>query len=135
MSGFGTSQSVEIDQDFFDSGYSYNSQAQGSQDNAADANEQSWNYSQGYSQYDQPGYGSSTGTGSYANTGYYNPYDYGASGPTASSAASMDYGGFSGSMQARQTSEDYTTFGDEPPLLEGTMAVRRGTLCITLQNY
>ncbi|KXJ22429.1 protein YIPF5 [Exaiptasia diaphana] len=104
MSGFGADSSVNIDQDFFDSGYSYNSQAQENQDYG---NEQPFDYSQGYSQYEQP-------SGAYS---YYNPSDYGASGPTSMNSGSVDYG-FSGSMQARQTSEDYTTFGDEPPLLE-----------------
>ena len=112
MSGFGSDSSVNIDQDFFDSGYSYNSQAQENQDYG---NEQPFDYSQGYSQYEQPS----------AVYSYYNPSDYGASGPTSMNSGSVDYG-FSGSMQARQTSEDYTTFGDEPPLLEGKhLEVRR----------
>ncbi|KAK3737017.1 hypothetical protein QZH41_018405 [Actinostola sp. cb2023] len=119
MSAFGAESSVEIDQDFFDSGFSYNSQAQANQDYT---NEQPSDYTQSYSHYEQPsGYtGSSTASFATSNTGpgvYYNPHDYGASGPTTMNPGSMDYG-FSGSMQARQTSEDYTTFGDEPPLLE-----------------
>ncbi|XP_031557064.1 protein YIPF5-like [Actinia tenebrosa] len=122
MSTFGGESSVEIDQDFFDSGYSYNSQAQSSNYYDQTEHQQPQNqseYAQSYSQYGQTqsatGYNSYNSSSYPNNTGFYNPqtYDYGASGPTAMSEPS-----FSGFMQPKQTSEDYTSFEDEPPLLE-----------------
>lgn len=128
MSTFGGESAVEIDQEFFDSGYSYNSQAQSS--NYYEPNEQQQppnqsEYTQSYSQYGQTqpttGYSSYTSSSYSSNTSFYNPqtYDYGASGPTA-----MNEPSFSGFMQPKQTSEDYTSFEDEPPLLEGNLKVQ-----------
>lgn len=125
MSNFGGDSSVSIDQDFFESGYSYGGQ-----------NEQSYggyNYDPQYPEYGQKaqqvltyGYPSSTTQGfydrdsitSYDHRGNYS-YDYGASGPTTYSASIGRGYGMEGSMKPRQTSEDYTSFEDEPPLLEG----------------
>ncbi|EDO41708.1 predicted protein [Nematostella vectensis] len=97
MSGFGGENTVSIDQDFFDSGYSYDNQPQEYQ---SQEDKQEWNY------------------GSYGS----NYTDYTQQEPSsgnfdAAGSGQIDYG-FSGSMQARQTSVDYTSFEDEPPLLE-----------------
>ena len=123
MSNFSTDSSVSIDQDFFDSGYSYGEQK-----------EQSYGgypYSQQYPDYGQtaqqvPTYNYPSANNAqafYDSTSYeYGgnlSYDYGASGPTTMRSSSVGGYGIEGSMRPRQTSEDYTSFEDEPPLLEG----------------
>lgn len=123
MSNFNTDSSVSIDQDFFDSGYAY-----------AEQKEQpygGYSYSQQYSDYGQTAqqvptynYPPATNTqGFYDSTPYeYGgnlSYDYGASGPTTMRSGGGGGYGIEGSMRPRQTSEDYTSFEDEPPLLEG----------------
>ena len=118
MSNFGNDSSVNINQEFFDSGFSYEGQGD-SYDNASSYSntDQSQEQTQGnhYYHYNsnfntsqtQPIYGAGQSFGSY----YEAPAGY-------SGSAQIDYG-FSGSMQAKQTSADYTSFEDEPPLLEG----------------
>ena len=122
MSNFNTDSSVSIDQDFFDSGYAY-----------AEQKEQpygGYSYNQQYSDYGQTAqqvptynYPPVTNTGFYDSSSYdYGgnlSYDYGASGPTTMGSGGGGGYGIEGSMRPRQTSEDYTSFEDEPPLLEG----------------
>lgn len=124
MSNFSGEGSVSIDQDFFDSGYSYGEQK--------DPQYGGYNYGQQYPDYGQttqqyPAYsypsentqGFYDPSSSYGYGGNY-PYDYGASGPTTLGSGIGGGYGVQGSMKPRQTSEDYTSFEDEPPLLEGT---------------
>lgn len=125
MSNFNTDSSVSIDQDFFDSGYAYAEQKEQPYDG--------YSYSQQYSDYGQtaqqvptyypPGYSPATNQGFYDSSSYdYGgnlSYDYGASGPTTMRSGGSGGYGVEGSMRPRQTSEDYTSFEDEPPLLEG----------------
>lgn len=125
MSNFNTDSSVAIDQDFYESSYSY-----------VDQKEQpygGYSYGQQYPDYGQTAqqvptfnsYPSASHTqgfydsSSYGYGGNYS-YDYGASGPTTMSSSGRGGYGMEGSMKPRQTSEDYTSFEDEPPLLEGT---------------
>lgn len=124
MSNFSGEGSVSIDQDFFDSGYSYGEQK--------DPQYGGYNYGQQYPDYGQttqqyPAYsypsentqGFYDPSSSYGYGGNYS-YDYGASGPTTLGSGIGGGYGVQGSMKPRQTSEDYTSFEDEPPLLEGT---------------
>lgn len=123
MSNFNTDSSVAIDQDFYESSYSY-----------VDQKEQpygGYSYGQQYPDYGQTAqqvptfnsYPSASHTqgfydsSSYGYGGNYS-YDYGASGPTTMSSSGRGGYGMEGSMKPRQTSEDYTSFEDEPPLLE-----------------
>lgn len=125
MSNFNTDSSVSIDQDFFDSGYAYSEQKEQQYGG--------YGYSQQYSDYGQtaqqvPTYNYSPATNTqgfydsssheYGGTGNLS-YDYGASGPTTMRSGGGGGYGIEGSMRPRQTSEDYTSFEDEPPLLEG----------------
>ncbi|XP_020610085.1 protein YIPF5-like [Orbicella faveolata] len=122
MSNFNTDSSVSIDQDFFDSGYAY-----------AEQKEQpygGYGYSQQYSDYGQTAqqvptynYPPATNTQGFYDSSSYEyggnlSYDYGASGPTTMRSGGGGGYGIEGSMRPRQTSEDYTSFEDEPPLLE-----------------
>lgn len=123
MSNFSADSSVSIDQDFFDSGYSY-----GEQKNQPYGG---YNYGEQYPDYGQTAqqvptysYPSASTQGFYDSTTSYDyggnfSYDYGASGPTTMSSGIGGGYGMEGSMKPRQTSEDYTSFEDEPPLLEG----------------
>ncbi|XP_068701701.1 protein YIPF5-like [Montipora foliosa] len=125
MSNFGGDSSISIDQDFYESGYSYGEQKEQSYSGYSyDAQYPdyrqtaqqvpTYNYPSSSAPNSQGFYDSST---SYGYGGNF-PYDYGASGPTTMSS-SIDGGyGMQGSMKPRQTSEDYTSFEDEPPLLE-----------------
>lgn len=123
MSNFSADSSVSIDQDFFESGYSYGEQKEQPYGG--------YNYSQQYADYGQTAQQVPTYSYPSANTqGFYDSstsyeyggnfsYDYGASGPTTLSSGIGGGYGMEGSMKPRQTSEDYTSFEDEPPLLEG----------------
>lgn len=128
MSNFGGDSSVSIDQDFFESGYTY-----------SDQKEQPYGghkYSPQYPDYGQTAqqvptysYPSANTQGFYDSTTSYDyggnfSYDYGASGPTTMSSGIGGGYGMEGSMKPRQTSEDYTSFEDEPPLLEGENVAR-----------
>ena len=110
--------SVSIDQDFFESGFTYEGQEQ--QNNAQYAgygNEQQFT---GYSQPNQAGNNSPSYYTPQQQQNYFYDYNqYGAYGSSSSEKGNYD---ISGSMKPRQTSEDYTSFEDEPPLLEGTLA-------------
>ena len=132
MSNYGFESSVAIDQDFFDSGYSYGEQKE-QQFGVYDGSQQYSDY--GHVPQTEPAfnYSSTTpqGQGFYDPYDYRSslPYDYGASGPTALSSSGTGEYGLAGSMRPRQTSEDYTSFEDEPPLLEGKLHnVARGNL-------
>ena len=113
--------SVSIDQDFFESGFSYEGQEQqkSQQYNGYEYDQQ---YSAGYSQPNtgggSPSYYPPQPQNLYDYNQYGASYRYDASGPTAMAPGQGDYE-LSGSMKPRQTSEDYTSFEDEPPLLEG----------------
>ncbi len=86
--------------DFFDSGYSYNS----NQDNA------SYNYQ------DQGGnFGDYSGYGGYDQS-YNAAPGFGSQGPSIMTPQQQNYG-FNNEMKA--DSNNYTSFEDEPPLLEG----------------
>lgn len=125
MSNFNADSSVSIDQDFFESGYSYGEQKEQPYGG--------YNYNQQYPDYGQtaqqqvPSYGypsAPNAQGFYDSSSSYEyggnlSYDYGASGPTTLRSGSSGGYGIEGSMRPRQTSEDYTSFEDEPPLLEG----------------
>ena len=123
MSNFSADSSVSIDQDFFESGYSYGEQKEQPYGG--------YNYSQQYADYGQTAqqvptysYPSTSTQGFYDSSTSYEyggnfSYDYGASGPTTLSSGIGGGYGMEGSMKPRQTSEDYTSFEDEPPLLEG----------------
>lgn len=124
MSNFGSDSSISIDQDFFESGYNYPEQKEQPYGG--------YNYDPKYPDYGQsaqqiPTYNYPSATSSH---GFYDSstpygyggnlaYDYGASGPTTMSSTIGGGYGMQGSMKPRQTSEDYTSFEDEPPLLEG----------------
>ena len=124
MSNFGGDSSVNMDREFFDSGFSYEGQPQPGESfsNGPNYSGQTFEPSNNYYHYNsnfdpssssqtpaqtQSLYGNGQSFGSY----YESPSSYGGSGQ-------IDYG-FSGSMQAKQTSADYTSFEDEPPLMEG----------------
>lgn len=123
MSNFNVDSSVSIDQDFFESGYSYGEQKEQPYGG--------YNYGQQYPDYGQTAqqvptysYPSASNAQGFYDTSSYDyggnfSYDYGASGPTAMRSSGRGGYGIEGSMKPRQTSEDYTSFEDEPPLLEG----------------
>ena len=110
MSNFNTDSSVAIDQDFYESSYSY-----------VDQKEQpygGYSYGQQYPDYGQTAqqvptfnsYPSASHTQGFYDSSSYDyggnySYDYGASGPTTMSSSGRGGYGMEGSMKPRQTSE------------------------------